>query len=54
MKLQKRLGRKYKDKEYYKWIVVLSPENIIDSGFKEGDELKVDATDGKITLISGN
>jgi len=50
MKLQKRLGRKYKEKNYYKWIVVLSEENIIDAGFSEGDELRADSEDGKIIL----
>ena len=50
MKLQKRLSRVYQGKKYFKWIVVIPPEEIIDSGFKEGDELRIDSEDGKIIL----
>lgn len=50
MKLQKRLGRKYNGKEYHKWVIVIPNEDIIDSGFKEGDDLRVHSEDGKIIL----
>jgi len=50
MKLQKRLGRIYGGKKYYKWVITIPPEDIIDSGFKEGDGLKVKSEDGKITI----
>ena len=51
MKLQKRLGRKYRGKEYHKWVLVITNDEIVTSGFKEGDELKVYASDGKICLM---
>ncbi len=51
MKLQKRLGRRYQGKEYHKWIVVIPHDEIISAGFKEGDDLKVLASNGKITLV---
>jgi len=51
MKLQKRLSRKYKDKEYYKWIITLPDEDVKFAGLKEGDELKVESELGKIRLI---
>ena len=51
MKLQKRLSRKYKDKEYYKWVIILPDEEVKYAGLKEGDELKVESEPGKIRLI---
>jgi bifunctional DNA-binding transcriptional regulator/antitoxin component of YhaV-PrlF toxin-antitoxin module len=50
MKLQKRLGRIYKGKKYYKWVVVIPEDDVIDAGFKEGDVLKVKSDDEKIVL----
>ncbi|MEK6824697.1 MAG: hypothetical protein AABX12_03865 [Nanoarchaeota archaeon] len=54
MKLQKRLGRKYKNKDYHKWVVVLPSDEIITAGFKEGDELKALASEGKIIITKNN
>ena len=51
MKLQKRLGRIYEGKRYYKWIITIPPEDVLDSGFKEGDKLRIESEDGKITII---
>ena len=50
MKLQKRFSRRYKDKEYHKYIVVLPEEEIIKSKFREGDELEVESKIGEIKL----
>ena len=50
MKLQKRLSRVYKGKKYYKWVITIPPDDAIDSGFKEGDDLRVESSDGKIVL----
>jgi len=50
MRLQKRLSRKYKDKEYHKYIIILPEEEVIKSGFKEGDELKIDTKKGEIKI----
>ena len=48
MKLQKHKTRK--DKDYHKYVVVIPEEKVEVSGFKEGDELKAEATKGKIIL----
>jgi len=50
MKLQKRFLRKYKNKDYYKFMINLPPEIIEKSGFKEGDELEAEAKKGEIKL----
>ena len=50
MKLQKQLSRRTKNKEYPKWVVVIPPEKIKEAGLKEGDELKVEAQKGKLSL----
>lgn len=39
MKLQKRLSRAYKDKKYYKYILVIPEKLIKDAGLKEKDEI---------------
>lgn len=48
MKLQKHKTRK--DKNYYKYVVVIPEDIIKDSGFKEGDELSAEAKKGEIKL----
>lgn len=50
MKLQKQLSRKVKGKEYPKYVVTIAPKQIEEAGWKEGIELEVVVTDGKITL----
>jgi len=50
MKLQKRFLRKHKDKDYYKYMVNIPPMIVREAGFKEGDELDIDAKTGKIIL----
>jgi hypothetical protein len=50
MKLQKRLSRKYKDKEYHKYILVIPEENIINAKLKEGDELEIESKDHEIRI----
>lgn len=50
MKLQKRLSRKYKDKIYHKYIIVMPQEDIKKSGFKEGDEIISEVERGEIRL----
>ena len=50
MRVQKRLSRKYKGKDYYKYIVNISPSAIKEAGFSEGDYLDMQAEKGKITL----
>ncbi|MFH1787393.1 MAG: hypothetical protein ABH811_01230 [archaeon] len=50
VRLQKQLSRKVGDKEYAKWVLVIPPIAIKESGFKEGQELKVESKEGKIVL----
>lgn len=39
MQLQKQLSRKYKDKEYSKYVIVIPPKIIEKLDWKEGDKL---------------
>lgn len=50
MKLQKRLGRKYKDKKYYKWIVNIPEVFLWSLDWKEGDELEAKIENKKLVL----
>jgi len=50
MKLQKRFLRKHNKKDYYKYMINLPPLKVKEAGFKEGEELEIDAKDGKITI----
>ncbi len=49
-KLQKQLSRKVGDKEYAKYVIVIPPEEIKKSGFKEGQDLIIETKEGKITI----
>ena len=49
-KLQKQLSRKVGDKEYAKYVIVIPPEEIKQSGFKEGQELKIETKEGRIVI----
>lgn len=49
-KLQKQLSRKVGVKEYPKYVAVLPPKIIEKAGLKGGEELKITARKGKITL----
>ncbi len=50
MKVQKQFVNKRGDKSYYKYVLVVPPKDINQSGFKEGDELVVEAKKGEIRL----
>jgi len=50
MKLQKRLSRKYKNKKYYKYLIVLPEKDVKNSGFIEGDELEIETKKGEIKI----
>lgn len=52
--LQKRLSRKYKDKEYHKWVIIIPDEDIKFAGLKAGDKLNVESEQGKIRLNKRN
>lgn len=51
MKLQKRLSRKYKDKEYHKYVLIIPKNEIEKTEFKEGEELRVISRKGEIKII---
>jgi hypothetical protein len=40
MKLQRHLSRKNGDKSYSKWVIIISPQNVKQLGWKAGDELE--------------
>jgi hypothetical protein len=50
LKLQKQLSNKIKGKEYPKWVIVIPPEKIEETGWKEGLELDVIVKNGKIMI----
>jgi hypothetical protein len=50
VKIQKQLSKKRDKKEYYRYVVNIPSEIISSAGFREGENLKADATKGKITL----
>lgn len=52
MKIQKRFLRKYKDKDYYKYIVNIPPLVLKESGlgYNEDEDLEAVAEKGKIIL----
>jgi len=50
MKLQKRFLRKYKEKDYHKFMVNLPPKVVAEAGMKEGDNLNISAQNGTIVI----
>lgn len=50
MKIQKRFLRKYKDKDYYKYVVNLPPLILKESGIKYGEEVGIKVEKGRIIL----
>lgn len=50
MKIQKRFLRKYKDKDYYKYIINIPPMILKETGLKYGEELEIKTEKGKIIL----
>lgn len=50
MKIEKTKSRKYKNKQYHKFRIVLPGELLKEADFKEGDELQAQAKKGEIRL----
>ena len=50
MKLQKQLSKKYGDKKYYRYTVVIPNELVEKAELKEGDELDADVSKHHISL----
>ncbi len=56
MKIQKRFLRKYKDKDYYKYIVNIPPMILKEAGFEDYNNLEdfeIKAEKGKISIVKG-
>lgn len=49
-KLQKQLSRKVGDREYTKYVTVIPQKIIEDSGLKDGDNLDIRLSKGKIVI----
>ncbi len=50
MKVEKVKSREYKDKEYFKYRLVIPKKFMEKAGFKEGDDLEPVAKKGEIRL----
>jgi len=50
MKIQKRFLRKYKNKDYYKYIINIPPMVLKEAGLKYGEEVGIEIEKGKIIL----
>lgn len=50
MKLQKQLSRKFKGKEYVKWIITIPPEDIDKLGWEEGQTLKSEIREDNLII----
>lgn len=50
MKLQKQLSRKVNEKEYPKYTIVISPKDIGELGWKEGEELEPEIKKDRLIL----
>lgn len=50
MKVQKRFLRKYKNKDYYKYVVNIPPMILKEAGIKYGEEVEIKAEKGKIVI----
>lgn len=50
VKLQKRFSRKVNDKDYYKYIINIPPKLVKEANLKGGQEVKLKAEKGKITI----
>lgn len=53
MRIQKQLSRKSDNKIYYKYVVILPPDYVKESGL-EGCELKAEISKGEIRLKKKN
>lgn len=50
MKLQRQLSKRTKEKDYYRYVVNISPMIVKEAGFKEGNELEAQVKEGKIII----
>jgi len=52
MKLQKQLSRKVGNTKYAKWVVIIPPEVIKETGWAEGEELEALLKNNRVVLKS--
>ena len=50
MKLQKQLSRKYGNKEYPKWTIVIPPRDIEELGWNAGEDLESEIKGQELTI----
>jgi len=50
MKIQKRFLRKYKNKDYYKYVVNIPPLVLKEAGLKYGEDVEIKAEKGKLVF----
>jgi antitoxin component of MazEF toxin-antitoxin module len=50
LKLQKQLSRRKERKEYAKWVIVVPPSKVKELGWKEGEELVDEISEGKLVI----
>ena len=50
MKIQKRFLRKYKDKDYYKYVVNIPQMVLKEAGLEYGENIEIKAENGRIVL----
>ena len=50
MKIQKRFLRKYKDKDYYKYVVNIPPLVLKEAGLEYEKDIEIKAENGKIVI----
>jgi bifunctional DNA-binding transcriptional regulator/antitoxin component of YhaV-PrlF toxin-antitoxin module len=48
------MSRKYKGKEYPKWMITVPPKQIEELGWGEGDSLKSEVTHQELTIRKEN
>ncbi len=53
MRLQKHKTDKVKDKQYYKYVIVVKEKLINALGWKEGEELKAEVKGDKLVVEKG-
>ena len=54
LRLQRQVSRKYKGREYSKWVVTVPPEQIEQLGWQEGDFLEGSVTSQQLTITKEN
>ena len=54
MRLQRQMSRKYKGKEYPKWMITVPPRQIEELGWTEGEYLESNVADSELIIKKEN